>query len=498
MTWAAPALFALRSIPGCSDPVASDFTVDTLMTRDGADLKEPIHMALDRGPGGDVDIWFTERYGKLRKYDGATRRVADAGSVTAATMGENGLLGIALDPGFKSNRRLYLYYVTRQGGFQYRVSRFTLAGDRLDPASEKPVIAIPTDSVWHTGGALGFDLHGDLWITVGEAMAGEGGPSNTNSLLGKILRIHPEEDGTYSIPVGNLYPPGTPKTRPEVYIMGNENPFTIALDPATGWMAWGEIGPDGHGLTEELNIATRPGNHGWPYFAGNYSLYGAKNPLMPINDSKQNTGRDTLPPAIPGSFIYPQSAAITGPIFRYDPANAAGDGLPPHFDGLWFATDFNPYGGYAGRIDTLSLDANAKPGPRGALSTAIKLDRPLDFQQGPDGALYILNYGGFFSTTEKTAFIRVGYHGSCHPMGLAGSVRERTQALQVSGLRVRVWATGACVLRVHDLSGALLYERNGAGEIDLAAALPNARGVCAVTLETTTGRFRVKAVFAPR
>ena len=67
---------------------------------------------------------------------------------------------------------------------------------------------------------------------------------NTNDLRGKILRIHPEDDGTYTIPEGNLFPKGTEKTRPEIYVMGDRNPWRISIDSKTGYIYWGEVGPD--------------------------------------------------------------------------------------------------------------------------------------------------------------------------------------------------------------------------------------------------------------
>ncbi|MBK7653635.1 MAG: PQQ-dependent sugar dehydrogenase [Flammeovirgaceae bacterium] len=64
--------------------------------------------------------------------------------------------------------------------------------------------------------------------------------SNTNDLRGKILRIHPEPDGTYTIPEGNLFPKGEEKTRPEIYVMGNRNPYRISVDQKTGFLYWGK------------------------------------------------------------------------------------------------------------------------------------------------------------------------------------------------------------------------------------------------------------------
>src|SRR5256885_14651820 len=68
--------------------------------------------------------------------------------------------------------------------------------------------------------------------------------ANTNDLRGKIIRIHPEPDGAYTIPEGNLFPKGTAKTRPEIYTMGSRNPYRISVDQHTGFLYWGEVGPD--------------------------------------------------------------------------------------------------------------------------------------------------------------------------------------------------------------------------------------------------------------
>ena len=67
---------------------------------------------------------------------------------------------------------------------------------------------------------------------------------NTNDLRGKLLRIKPQPDGTYTIPSGNLFAPGTARTRPEIYAMGFRNPFRMSVDKATGIVYLGDYGPD--------------------------------------------------------------------------------------------------------------------------------------------------------------------------------------------------------------------------------------------------------------
>jgi cytochrome c len=136
-------------------------------------------------------------------------------------------------------------------------------------------------------------------------------------LRGKILRIHPKPDGTYSIPEGNLFPPGTDKTRPEIYIMGCRNPYSLTLDPVRKAVTWGDIGPDGKGQTEEHNFATKPGNYGYPYFAGNNILLQGTAPASaPVNSNSRNTGlaifRPPSRPSIPISNWLPSPAPSTG------------------------------------------------------------------------------------------------------------------------------------------------------------------------------------------
>ena len=148
--------------------------------------------------------------------------------------------------------------------------------------------------------------------------------ANPNDLRGKILRVHPEKDGTVTIPKGNLFPPGTPKTRPEIYVMGNRNPWRIEVDPKTGYLYWGEVGPDSGGPNEnrgpagfdEINQARVAGNFGWPLVIADNKPYRrydfasrktgeAWNPATPLNESRYNTGTQKLPPAQPAFIWYP-------------------------------------------------------------------------------------------------------------------------------------------------------------------------------------------------
>lgn len=466
--------WAAKDYPGCTPLVDTEFKQVTLFSRNGTNaLDEPIKMAFDMNAAGQVDIYFVERKGKVRKFVAATKEVLTLGSVPANIEFEGGLAGIALDPNFKTNRNIFLYYGQGTGAdFKFKVTRVTLnSAGMMDMATEKVIITIPAVAArLHTGGAMTFDPEGNLFITVGDNAAGEEGPGNTNDLRGKILRIKPTEDGSYTVPSGNLFPPGTAKTRPEIYVMGTRNAYSIAYDPVKRVVTWGDVGPDGKGSAEEHNSAAAPGNYGYPYYAGDQiMLIPGGTPEKPVNNNAKNTGLRDLPPAIKGTNSYPQASAITGPIYRYDPKLASTVKFPPHFEGMWFVTDFN-----TGRIDTIQLNATATAKTAiGTVFKGIHLDRALDFQQGPDGALYVINYSGWFNATVTTAIIRIEYSGSCRPstVGLAGTapVPDRSH-LKLRGRTLEVGEVGRYTLQIADMQGRLVasFDGEAAGAYDLS------------------------------
>src|SRR5205085_5207137 len=126
------------------------------------------------------------------------------------------------------------------------ICRYTLKDGKLDLDSEKILLRVATQrqECCHSGGSLNFDSKGNLYLSTGDntnpfasdgysphdrrpgrsPWSAEKSSANANDLRGKVLRIHPEADGSVTIPKGNLFTPGTEGTRPEVYTMGHRNP----------------------------------------------------------------------------------------------------------------------------------------------------------------------------------------------------------------------------------------------------------------------------------
>ena len=428
---------------------------------------DPLEIAV--APDGRV--FFIERAGVVKVWKPDTRATVVVGRLEVFKELEDGLLGIALDPQFSSNGWVYLFHsdpATRQVEGVGKmgdnlVSRFTLRGDTLDLTSRKELLRIPTqrEQCCHSAGSLAFDAAGNLYASTGDnTHPGESdgyspiderdgrGPwdalksaANANDLRGKILRIHPEPDGSVTIPKGNLFAPGTPKTRPEIYVMGNRNPWRIAVDRVTGFLYWGEVGPDAGGPNEnrgpagfdEINQARAAGNFGWPMFAGDNRPYRRHDfatravgepwdPAHPINESRYNTGPRELPPAQPAFIWYPYGAstrfpavgtggrtACAGPVYRFEPHSTSPTRLPKEYDHTLFIHEWS-----RNWIMAVHLDANDQIAKKadGSLHMerfcpGMKFLRPTDLEIGPDGCLYVLENGTAWTGNRDTQLVRI-------------------------------------------------------------------------------------------
>lgn len=292
------------------------------------------------------------------------------------------------------------------------------------------------------------------------------GPANTADLRGKILRIRPTPEGGYTIPDGNLFPKDGSQGRPEIYAMGCRNPWRMSVDERTGIVYWGEVGPDAGGDGkrgprgyDEINQARRAGNFGWPYFVGSNFAYvkydfatkelGARfDPLRPTNTSPHNTGAQVLPPAQPAFIYWPYGAskefpmlgqggrtACAGPVFHFKPEFKNTGGFPEHFDRCLLFYDWQrPFMKWA-RLDedsnllgiepftaafTLANDKDRINRAEAAGEFVIR--RPVDAQFGPDGCLYLLDYGETWGANKDSRLIKISYQwGNIAPLARAAT-----------------------------------------------------------------------------
>jgi cytochrome c len=448
------------SAPAANPPPHSRWQAEVLATG----MAQP--MELERAPDGR--IFFIELAGRLRIWKPDTRTVTESATIPAFTEQENGLLGFALDPQFASNQWIYIFYSPKEEPGQ-RLSRFTMQGDSLDLASEKVVLSFSTQrrECCHHAGSVEFGPDGCLFISTGDNTHPHGdsegfapiderpdkepwdaqkSSANPNDLRGKILRIKPRPDGSCEIPAGNLFPPGTPGTRPEIYCMGCRNPWRMSVDQATGHVYWGEVGPDAGGDGprgprgyDEINQARKAGNHGWPYFIGNNFAYADYDyttrktgprfdPLKPRNDAPGNTGAKDLPPAVPAFIYYPYGAseqfpevgqggrsACAGPVFHFRPEFEQSGGFPAFFDNCLLWWDWERRIIRWARLDKDSNLAAIEP-----FTPAIPIKRMLDAQFGPDGQLYCIDYGETWGANADARLLRISFtHGNLPPTATA-------------------------------------------------------------------------------
>ncbi|MFX0555407.1 ThuA domain-containing protein [Maribacter sp. CXY002] len=428
-------------------------------------LDEPMELALL----DDERILFIQRKGEVRIFNTETQELKTIAKIPVSlkyvnkegeeSVGEDGLLGLNIDPKFSENHWIYLYYSTLNESANV-LSRFELNGEELVMESEKVLLKIPTqrEQCCHTGGSIAWDKEGNLYLSTGDNTSPRAsvyspsderpgrGPwdaqkssANTNDLRGKIIRIKPNDDGTYSIPEGNLFPEGTAKTRPEIYTMGHRNPFRISVDQHTGFVYWGEVGPDanepdslrGPAGHDEIGQARKAGNFGWPHFVGNNKAYNkydfAREQSLekwdakaPMNTSPNNTGLEKLPPAQDAFVWYPYAEseefplvgsggrnAMAGPVFYSEDFKNSEHAFPQYYDGKFFAYEW-----MRGWIMAITMDEAGNLKSMERFMPSYRFSNPMDMQFASNGDLYMLEYGsGWFSANDDARLIRIEYNG---------------------------------------------------------------------------------------
>ena len=401
----------------------------------------------------DGSFLFIERGGLIKQYDATTNKVERVGRAPSVQFGEVGLMGIKLDPDFDVNKRLYLFFCPQERKDHLRLSRFEIIGGKLDTRTEKVLLEykIDPEGATHMGGGMAWDALGNLYIGTGDncvpipqppldqrtghekvdALRSSG---NTRDLRGKVLRIHPEHDGSYTIPEGNLFPDGV-DGREEIYAMGVRNAFRIYVDPKTGWLYWGDVGPNvrielnaGPNGYDEVNQAQKAGNFGWPMFVGPNEAYRRWNFSTGrggewfdlnkrINDSKNNTGARILPPAEPSWIWYPTTestqfpelgsggrAAMAGPIYHYDPSATSDTKLPESLDGKLLIYDWT-----RNWIKAVTIGEQGEVKKIEPFLPQMIFRKPIDLKFHHDGTLYLIEYGDKWGENHDAQIVQIAY-----------------------------------------------------------------------------------------
>lgn len=183
-------------------------------------------------------------------------------------MNEEGLLGLAFHPKFKTNGEFFVFYTDVKADMTNVVSRFRMSKSdptKADPASEEQLIRFDRPFWNHDGGTIAFGPDGYLYITHGDGGSGGdpmGNGQKMSTLLGKILRIdvdHKANGKNYAIPKDNPFVK-TEGALPELWAVGLRNVWRMSFDRKTGQLWGGEVGQN---LFEEINIFKAGGNYGW-------------------------------------------------------------------------------------------------------------------------------------------------------------------------------------------------------------------------------------------
>ncbi|MBX7137138.1 MAG: PQQ-dependent sugar dehydrogenase [Oligoflexia bacterium] len=249
--------------------------------------------------------------------------------------GEQGLLGLAFDPDFATNRYFYIYYSALGGVRRSVVSRFRVTSGNpnlADAASESVVIQIPqnpSDSN-HKGGMIAFGRDGMLYIGTGDGGGGGDSPNNAqncSNMLGDMLRIDPRSATPYAIPSDNPYPAGGSYSCGrganalqnagtqlcgqggtagnlicrEIYANGLRNPWRWSVDRVTGTIWIGDVGQN---VYEEVDILQKGANYGWRILEGNHNYNNPSN--YPQSDFRAPVVEysHSLGSAITGGYVY--------------------------------------------------------------------------------------------------------------------------------------------------------------------------------------------------
>ncbi len=362
---------------------------------------------------------------------------------------------------------------------------FLWRNNQVDASTEEKILQYPIDNnCCHTGGDLQFGSNGELFFSTGDNTNphdqdgyapvdfrpdmkkndGLRAPGNTQDLRGKVLRIIPKKDGGYDVPAGNLFTDPA-QGRPEIYVMGARNPYSITYDHKTSTLFYGDVGPDasndsdekGSRGYDEINRVTAAGNFGWPLVIGQNKPYKKYdyitqktgewvNPQSPINNSPNITGAKQLPPAQPAFIAYPYGTsdvfpelgtggrtALVADVYHSGDYPESVNRYPAYYDNSLFILDF-----MRAWVKVVSFDAQGRIKKIEPFAPHINYALPIDSRFSPDGTLYVLEYGmSWFTGNPDARLARIEYVGAGNRPPVADITLDKSQ----SGLPAQIRAS---------------------------------------------------------
>jgi len=302
-----------------------DGTVSVGLDEVASGLNFPVYLT---APSGDTRrLFIVEKGGAIRIVKDGTLLPTPFLDLTGrvSTGGEQGLLGLAFDPGYAGNGRFVVHYTDVAGNTVVSIFRVaTDDPDRADPGSETVVLTAEQPFSNHNGGQILFGPDGMLYIGLGDGGSG-GDPGGRGQsladLLGDILRIDVTSGSGYTVPPDNPFV-GRTDARPEVWSLGLRNPWRFGFDPANGDLYIADVGQE---AWEEVDVAPagegagRGVNFGWNATEGRH-CYADPNcdPSayhLPVVEYSHDQGC-----SISGGFVYRGAAipALQGHYFYAD------------------------------------------------------------------------------------------------------------------------------------------------------------------------------------
>jgi glucose/arabinose dehydrogenase len=420
----------------------------------------------------DGKLFVLEQAGTMEVYEGSgasnwtqlTANFFTPSPLSVDSFFERGLLGIAFDPNYMTNRYLYIYYTVPGSPAFNRLARFTAnaAGTQVVPGSQVNLVDFEALSAGnHNGGAIHFGPDGMLYVAIGDNAVSSNSQSLSNR-FGKMLRINP-------VP-GNTIPADNPTTiaglgtttgnNRMIWAAGLRNPFTFAFHPTTGRMHINDVGLSTY---EEINLGAAGANYGWATTEGPFNQASFPNFTHPlVAYPRPSSGNANYPVGL--SY---QGRAIAGGAFYVTDTYT----FPQDYIGDYFFGDY--VDNWIRRYDYVSNTVhNFATGANGVL----------DLKIGPDGALYYLARSS--TSSGQGRVFRVNYTGSLAPYIIVHPTNQTTSEGQPATFTVQAGGPGPLSYQ---------WQKN---EVDISGATSSSYTITMADLMDNNAQFRVRVTNA--